>query len=340
MKYNLLLITFSLLLVISLTVKAEDIINNNTSNKCKTMQNGVCTEYYTNTNYEANIQITPKQDMRLLNKKEKTQVCNNTFGFFHVLDPYNPRGKIFNGLLYTRIYITNVQDNSPASRTKLKVGDEILKINNIKVDKMQNADFNNYIDNFNKINFEIKDEYGNIKYITLQKANMCSAKELEPMFDSYVKQIWQNDDYMWHLGANIYCSQKVYNKLTLRTKNELNGIVLQINNWFSKREQFRNGFNLCLANNYNLNDVNNCLNQLVNRSLNQIANEQNLQMQQAALQAQQQMQQRQINALNNYSYALQNQRMQVDTNVYHSGTINNNINLNGNINGTYYHYRY
>ena len=60
-----------------------------------------------------------------------------------------------------------------------------------------------------------------------------------------------------------------------------------------------------------------------------------------------------INAINNHSYALQNQNMNVNvnhsgtvnTNVYHSGsvdvnhsgTINHNVNQNVNLNGTMYH---
>ena len=342
MKYKPILITLSLLLFICLTVKAEDIINNNSQNKCKTMKDGICTEYYTPTNDNIQIQEIPKQNMSFLNKKEQEQVCNNTFGIFYVLDPYNLRGKIFNGLLYSKVYITCIENNSPASKSKLKVGDEILKINDIKVDKMQGSDLNNYLASFNSVRLEVKDEYGNIKYATLHKSNICRSLIVEPLFDSYWKQVWQNDDAMWNLAENLYYTQRIYNKLTLRTKNELSALTSNVNNWLAKQDQFRTGFDLCLANNYNMNDVNNCLNQLVNRSLNQIANEQNLQMQQSAIQAQQQIQQRQINALNNYSYALQNQRMQVDNNVYHSGTVNvnSNVNVNGNLNGTYHHYWY
>ena len=50
------------------------------------------------------------------------------------------------------------------------------------------------------------------------------------------------------------------------------------------------------------------------------------------MEAQQRLQQQQINALNNYSDALRNQHVQVDTNVYHSGTVNVNSNVNHNVN--------
>lgn len=340
MKYKLLLITFSLLLVISLTVKAEDIINNNNSNKCKTMQNGICTEYFTNTNYEANIQITPKQDMRLINKKETKTVCNNEYGFDYVYDSYNSNWEPFVGIVNNKpkIYLTHITSNSSAARAGLKIGDEITKINNMKVDKIAYNDFSNLLNNSQQINMETKKSDGTKKYVSIVKSNLCTTLEYEPFFNSYWGQIYPYDiDSQLAFLAKI---SNVSNKLTKQFKYEYNSRQNEINKMLAKRNQFRIGFNLCLANYYNMNDVNNCLNQLVNRSLNQIANEQNLQMQQSAIQTQQQLQQRQINALNNYSYALQNQRMQVDTNVYHSGTINNNINLNGNINGTYYHYRY
>ena len=77
--------------------------------------------------------------------------------------------------------------------------------------------------------------------------------------------------------------------------------------------------------------------EIENRTLTTISQEQNLEMQRSALQAQQQMQQQQVNAMNNYSNALRNQHVQVDANVYHSGTVN--VNSNVNVNGNYT-YRY
>lgn len=86
-----------------------------------------------------------------------------------------------------------------------------------------------------------------------------------------------------------------------------------------------------------------CLSALVNNELSIIAKEkeyeqqqERLRQQQAAYEAQQRLQQQQINALNNYSDALRNQHVQVDTNVYHRGTVN--VNSNVNVNGTYNHY--
>lgn len=43
---------------------------------------------------------------------------------------------------------------------------------------------------------------------------------------------------------------------------------------------------------------------------------------------------KQIQALNNYSDALRNQRVQVNGSVYHSGNVNQNVNFNGSM----YHY--
>lgn len=146
-----------------------------------------------------------------------------------------------------------------------------------------------------------------------------------------VHMIYWASKYLLYIG-------RVNNKLTPQFRVAYNSWQNELGDWNNKKAQFRNGFNLCLTNSYTTNDANNCLNQLVNRSINTITHEQNLEMQRTTLQVQQQMQQQQVNAMNNYSHALRNQHVQVDANVYHSGTVNHNVNQNVNFNGTMYHY--
>ena len=340
--------------IITLSVRAEDLSNcktvfngkcydnsiNSNSNiqeqKCKTMVEGKCTEYYNFTTNYNTLPVETKQDMRSLNKKEQNKVCDNRFGFAYVLDPYANVWSTWEVYNQSKIFITNVEVNSPASRAGLKVGDEITRINGNRVVKFKGNDFDNYLDGQQTIRLDIKSTSGDKKDITLSRGEICVSNQIEPLFDSYWGQVCTYDldsasKYFSYIG-------RVNNKLTPQFRADYNYWQNELSGWNNKKAQFRNGFNLCLSNNYNTSDVNNCLNQLVNRSINSIAHEQSLNMQRTQLQAQQQMQQQQVNAMNNYSNALRNQHVQVDANVYHSGTVNHNVNQNVNFNGTMYHY--
>lgn len=307
-----------------------DTSNSITDKKCKTMQNGVCTEYFdvsvSNNNY-----VQEKTDMRELNKKEEQKISKNIFGFGYVLDPYVMTWSS----RITKIYITEIIPNTSAEKQGLKIGDEILKLNGMKIRKISHDEFSNYLDGVSTINLEVKTVTGQKKYITLNKTLIYKKQIVEPFFDTYWGQICPYN--LEEVEENLTPIWRMSRNLTETAKNEYTIIQNEFNWWLNKRNQFRNGFNLCLANNYNKQDVNSCLGQLVNRTLTTISQEQNLEMQRSALQAQQQMQQQQVNAINNYSNALRNQHVQVDANVYHSGTVN--VNSNVNVNGNYT-YRY
>ena len=336
--------------VIALSVRAEDLLNcknvfegkcydssaplNTSEQKCKTMLEGKCIEYFAPNSNCSNLQYfeSPKTSMSYLNKKEQQKVCNNSFGFWYYIDPYAFSWTAMYGQA-AKGYITHVEPNSPAARAGLVAGDEIVKINGTKITKFKSIlDFSNYVDNQQTVNLVIKGKND----VNLVKANICKMVDVEPYFDNYWGQVCSlNLD--WATNTVNYVG-RISNMISSQSKAEVADAQVMLNNWLRIKSQFRNGFNLCLSNNYNTSDVNNCLNQLVSRSINSIAHEQNLEMQRTTLQMQQQMQQQQINAMNNYSHALRNQHVQVNANVNHSGTINHNVNQNVNLNGTIYHY--
>lgn len=353
MKFKLSILGLVLLIssIVVGIVKAEDLKCKTMSNgvcteyfqpetKCKTMVNSRCTEFYNQTNSDIVYQEPPKTDMKYLNKKESRKICNNSFGFDIVLDPFNRRLEPFVGYVNNkaRIYITNIEKNSPAEKANLKIGDEILKINNEKVERYNIDIFNNYLSNLNNAIFLIKKTDGKVQEISLSKMNICTTKEFEPFFNEYWTQVY-SDDLDYYLKISSYTA-RVSNKLTPTFKTKYSSKVNRYYELDNKRKSFRQGFNLCLSNNYNKNDVVYCLNRLVDRSIGLMTHEENINMQRYNIQAQQEMTNQHVNAINNYSDALRNQHVQVDANVYHSGNVNvnHNIDANVNVNGNYYHH--
>lgn len=323
-------------------VKAEDLKCKTMSNgvcteyfqpetKCKTMVDGRCTEFYSQVEYNTGYQEPPKTDMRYLNKKTQDNVCSDRFGFSYVLDPYANVWSTWEVYNQSKIFITQVDTNTPAARAGLKVGDEITKINGVRAVKFKWDDFDNYLTGQRTIELELKTASGDKKSMTINKANVCKVTTREPFFDSYWNQIYSGD--LEEYNEWFRAIGNVGNKLTTQFKSEYAKAQSDINTWISRKSQFRNGFNMCLANYHTTTDVNNCLNQLVNRFAGTISQENNIK-------AQQQITNQQINAMNNYSDALRNQHVQVDANVYHSGNVNvnHNIDANVNVNGNYYHH--
>lgn len=351
MKIKVIFLIFVLGLVVTcLSVKAEDLSkcktmfdgkcyeyydtsNSGINKKCKTMQNGVCTEYF-DVSEISNNYVQEKTDMRELNKKEEAQICLDKFGFWYTLDQYANVWSTWDVYNQTRIFVTNITPNSPASRAGLRVGDEILRTNGIRSVKFKNDEYDNLLDSQSTIKLEIKSTNGEKRTVTISKARICFTETKEPFFDSYWGQVCSYD--LDNIANNLSYIGRVAKNFSPQAKSDYVSWQNEYSNWANKKAQFRNGFNLCLANNYNKQDVNSCLGQLVNRTLTTISQEQNIEMQRSALQAQQQMQQQQVNAMNNYSNALRNQHVQVDANVYHRGTVN--VNSNVNVNGTYNHY--
>lgn len=281
--------------------------------------------------------IEPKQNMLSANIKKQDKICDNRFGFWYVLDPYANVWSTMEVYNQSKIFIINVEPNSAAAKAGLKVGDEIKKINGTRVVKMKGSEFDNYLTSQDSIQLDIKNAGGGKKTVNLTKSSICVATETEPLFDTYWGQIcpYDLDSVKNYLNYITRVSSKLTPQLRTNdyavTQNELNA-------WVNKKNQFRRGFNSCLSNSYSKPDANACLNQLVTRTLDNIAQEQNLQNQRAAVQAQQEAVRTQqiiakqqfllgigqIYATLDHAHALRHQHVNVsgNVNVEHSGRIN------------------
>ncbi len=262
---------------------------------------------------------------------EKTNICRKGFGFWYVLDPYANVWSTWEVYNQSKVFITNVEDNSPAAKAGLKIGDEIKKVNGNRVVKYKDYDFANYLTSQQSIKLDIKSTNGEKRTVTISKGDICKTRQIEPVFDSYWGQVCTFD--LDGMAENLSYIGRINNKLTAQARQDFNYKQNKLEEWYNRKAQFKNGYNLCLSNNSGTTDTNNCLNRLIDRTLSTVIHEQNLEMQRNTLQAQQQMQQKQINALNNLSNSLRNQH------VEHSGTFNvySDVNVRGDI---YHHFGY
>ena len=162
------------------------------------------------------------------------------------------------------------------------------------------------------------------------------------LYNSYWSQICNIDAE--NAAEELYHAEGLINKYSKGMRDMIASAHQTVVYWANKKHNFDNGYKRCtMLSSSSQPELHACLSALVNNELSIIAKEkeyeqqqERLRQQQAAYEAQQRFQQQQINALNNYSDALRNQHVQVDTNVYHRGTVNVNSNIN--VNGTYNHY--
>lgn len=256
---------------------------------------------------------------KVTKNKLNNETCSELFGFANWQD--------FSG----KWFIVEVFDNSAAQRHGLAIGDEIVEVNGLKAKKMSKSALNLQLNN-PTVNLLIKNNDNKKNLYTLKKTLICiPTTPKDPLFDMYWAQIYtgsdpiQNYEFFLKLG-------NFFNKLTFKTRGELNKVLPETKYWAEKEVKFRNIFNTCKINNQSEQELNNCLSSAVNIINREIAHDREIALQQQYIQAQQQTQMQQINALNNYADALRNQNV----NVNHSGTINSNIYHSGTMNVNHY----
>ena len=195
----------------------------------------------------------------------------------------------------------------------------------------QNA-IQNLFDNSARVTLLVKDNSNEKRLYTLSKGQVCiPKKQVDNLFNTYWYQIYSGEDIddLYEFGSKL---SNISNKLHWGTRQEVNGHMQQINYWMSKKIKFKNNYNACNIYNKSTQELHSCLSQAINKLQAEVAYDQEIERQRAYLQAQQQMHTQQIQAINNYADALRNQHVQVDSNVYHNGTVNVNST------GTYNHY--
>lgn len=246
--------------------------------------------------------------------------CSEIFGFSYWQD-YS--GKWF---------IVDIVNNSSAQKQGLFKGNEIVEVDGVKVKNLGQDEFFILL-NKPTVNLLIKNNDNKKKLYTLTRTYICIPETpKDPLFDMYWAQIYAgNNDPIQKYEFLLKLSSFFY-KLTFKTRTELNTVLPETKYWAEKEVKFRNIFNTCKINNQSEQELNNCLSGAVNIINREIVHEREIALQQQFIQAQQQMQQQQINALNNYADSLRNQNV----NVNHSGTINSNVYHSGTMNVNHY----
>ncbi len=325
-------IIFSTILVLfgtiffSLNVKAENLSN------CHTIFNGKCLKNNTLNNIQVETpqisnpipNISPVPVQLTSTKTLVENDCKIRYGIQYDNDYIN--GKFF---------VIDIANNSPASRSGLQIGDEILSINDKKAKKLSMDQMHVIFDQGNTANLKIKDIFGNKKEVSITKANVCEPKsKKDELFETY----WQQIDPKYKDGLE---EEKRLTKNFLKAKGlswqarDLEYKRLKkLNYLLGKREKLYSSYNICKSYVQTPEELHSCISQAVNKLQLEIVYEEEAERKQEYLEAQQRMQQQQIDAMNNYANALRNQNVNVNTNTYHSGTVN----VNSNVNGNYYHH--
>ena len=96
----------------------------------------------------------------------------------------------------SKVFIIDVLKNSPADKKGLKLGDEIIKINNIKVKNFKSInDVMNLFDYSENITLSVKSDLNGEKDYFLIKSLVCIPKKVEkPLFNTYWHQIYTDKE--------------------------------------------------------------------------------------------------------------------------------------------------
>lgn len=225
----------------------------------------------------------------------------------------------------SKVFIIDVLKNSPADKKGLKLGDEIIKINNIKVKNFKSInDVMNLFDYSENITLSVKSDLNGEKDYFLIKSLVCIPKKVEkPLFNTYWHQIYTDKEDLDLLYDRISRISSISNKLSRSTKRKINALNSPLKNWMDKKTKFTNYYNACIKATKTEEELHSCLARSVNNIQSEIAYEKEIEAKMRYLQIQQQMQNQQNYALYNYADALRNQNV----NVRHSGTINQNMNI-------------
>ena len=236
------------------------------------------------------------------NTTSPERICQNSYGFRFFREPYN-----------RKVIVYDVIEGSPADRAGIQPGYEIIRVNNIRVKK---NDINTLL-NADSADFYVRTNIRTKEHIQISKANVCFAL---PVIDNTLNVYWkQINSTPWE---NIhFVSYHIFNKLSARGKQE----AQNMNYWHGRKMQFFNGYNACKITAKNTNSLEACVVTLINEIKAEIRHEQEQAYQRA-------MMQMYTNALNNYSYSLRNQHIDVN----HYGNVNHDVNLRGRMN--VYHY--
>ena len=257
--------------------------------------------------------------------------CSYDYGFKYIVDSY--ARSPWSGALAPKAFVTYVYPDSSAQTVGLYAGDEIIKIDGIKLNKMDVNNFASVLNLSNSVKLEIKHNKEK-REVYLSKNRVCRQKLLEDnIYTSYWVQICSLN--IENIAEDLYYAETIKHKLSNEMINMLNVTHQNLMYWFNKKKRYNNNYQICRTSSLNNQDLHNCMSAVVKNELTIIEQEkayalqqEQIRLQREAYEAQQYIQKKQIEALNNYSNALRNQRVRVDTNIYHSGDVDVNLNRN------------
>ena len=191
-------------------------------------------------------QVARNDYVQPVQTNKPNKYCSDRFGFIPVFDQYQTILASYNVFDQARVFIADVEPNSPADRAGLKVGDEIQRIDGMRVLKFHGNLFDNGfdsdLDGRNSISLNIKSNSGGKKQVNLSRANVCTPIPIseDPMFENYWGQVSSWDVESLYLGLDkVDKISRISNKLTERARAELAMIKSEISKWISKRNQFK-----------------------------------------------------------------------------------------------------
>ena len=232
------------------------------------------------------------------------------YGIFCIKDPYNKK-----------VIVASVIENSPADKAGIKIGNEVIKVNNKKAKRIDLEDLFSYNKNYIKI--KIRDNYNDKKTIklTLGEILIPQVKPIES--DTLLNVYWQQlTPVKWEHIQTIHPA--IYNRLSRKAKNDQDTVKY----WYDKKIKFYSGYNACKLQSAYVEDLNKCMADLVKTEKNIIEQEQERAHEMRLVTVQRQISILNASALFSHAFALMNQRVDVN----HSGTINHDVNHYGNVN--------
>ena len=210
-----------------------------------------------------------------------------------------------------RYYIIDIFEDSPAIKSGAKIGDEILQVNGIKLNRNTSTDINNLI-NDNENLFFVRDYIGNKKKYTIKKDYYnIPTENNDELFNLYWNKIIPNAPQKIDRVISISRTLLNVRSLDKRSRQDLHKIITQFSYIQQKKLEFKSNYDLYKKTIKNQDKLKQKLEEVTNKMLADIQREKELEyqrqlmLQQQAMQAQMIRQQQWQNASLNAQRELQ-----------------------------------
>lgn len=261
---------------------------------------------------------------------ESNKICDMSVGFELYKDGYN-----------RKVFIGDILPGSPAQKAGLRIGDEILRVNDKKVKKLSADEIFSIINSSYTTTLQIKDINKKKKEVNLVKNKLCITTIVpDEVFNSYWQQVYNGGtdlEFMSNQVAKLASIKRLHRK----TKWEVQSMQTYLDYWLPKKRIFDSAYKACTISADTQDEFHSCMQKLVTRELAKIAKEEEYAHKRFEIGAKLKMVAmgalavtNLAGSINNHAYALQHQNVyhNGNFNVNHSGTINTNIQHSGYLN--------